>query len=320
MSIVGQFLRLLSARKAIKEAIIVKGVSMDDVVSIADYPEKIAAIKAEGEPLEDFLNRKLAEAMAANTDCDAGVIYAYKASIETNTVWHLANKVRRNAYWIFSDGYEVNAVKASTEIKHTFDSTKDLQFGNNGFYRYIIELFISYKSGDLPLDYSTDYQPRLFDDNAPHFSIGNQIADSDSFVAALVAKSMLYFNGEHTLNSCASIKMLDCIAYPVAFSPQSSANSVQKFAGIDVTNIAYDWSFAGNSNASVIQNCKGVFSNIRCTATNNNLSHDSLIHIISLLATITDNTVHYLNFGTMNKAKLSDAELAVATEKGWTIS
>lgn len=319
MSIIGQFQRVFNAKKAIKEAIIVKGVEVEDSALITDYPAKIAAIKAEGEPLEDFLQRKLTDALTAHTEWDAGVIYAYKSSAETQKVYQAANKVRRNAYWLFSDGYEVNVLKATTVIEHTFDSTKDLSFSSNS-YRYIIELFISYKAGDLPLDYSTDYQPRLFDDNMPHFSVGNQIADSDSFISALVAKKMLYFNGEHFLNSCASISMLDCIAYPVAFSPQSSANSVQTFDGVDVTNMAYDWSFCGNLNASIIQNCKGIFSNARCTATNNNLSYSSLLHIISLLATITDGTTHYLNFGAINKAKLADNELAVATEKGWTIS
>lgn len=318
MSIVNEIERLVTAKSAIREAIVTKGVTVASSVLISEFPAKINAIKAEGELLQDYCERKLTDAMAAHTEWDAGVIYAYKASAETQKVYQAANKVRRNAYWLFSDGYEVNVLKATTVIEHSFDATKDLYFNSNS-YRYIIELFVGYKTGDASLDYATDYEPRLLDDNAPHFPIGNQIDDSDSYVSAIVAKNMLYFHGGHLLNSCASIKMLDCIAYPVAFGPQSAANAVQKFDGIDVTNMAYDWSFAGNLNASTIQNCKGVFSANRCYATNNNLSYSSLLHIISLLATITDGTIHYLNFGAINKAKLSDAEFAVATEKGWTI-
>lgn len=54
------------------------------------------------------------------------------------------------------------------------------------------------------------------------------------------------------------------------------------------------------------------------TVSNSNaLSHDSLVRIINNLMEIT--TTKTLTLGTTNLAKLSDEELAVATNKGWTL-
>lgn len=48
------------------------------------------------------------------------------------------------------------------------------------------------------------------------------------------------------------------------------------------------------------------------------LTHDSLVHIIDCLSTVT--TTVALTLGSTNKARLSDEEIAVATAKGWTVS
>ena len=50
----------------------------------------------------------------------------------------------------------------------------------------------------------------------------------------------------------------------------------------------------------------------------NNLSHDSLVRVIDNLKTVT--STQTLTIGTYNLSKLSDAEKAVATGKGWTLA
>ena len=50
----------------------------------------------------------------------------------------------------------------------------------------------------------------------------------------------------------------------------------------------------------------------------NNLSHASLMSIINNLATVT--TSQTLTIGTKNKAKLASNEIAIATNKGWTVA
>lgn len=49
-----------------------------------------------------------------------------------------------------------------------------------------------------------------------------------------------------------------------------------------------------------------------------NLSQDSILNIIEHLATI--NTAQTLTLGTVNLGKLTDAEKAIATQKGWTLA
>lgn len=49
------------------------------------------------------------------------------------------------------------------------------------------------------------------------------------------------------------------------------------------------------------------------------ITHDSLMSIINALETKTSGT-HTMIFGATNLAKLTDAEKAIATEKGWTLA
>lgn len=51
-----------------------------------------------------------------------------------------------------------------------------------------------------------------------------------------------------------------------------------------------------------------------------NLNHDSLVRVINNLVTLAANTTATLTIGTYNLSKLSAAEQAVATEKGWTLA
>lgn len=50
------------------------------------------------------------------------------------------------------------------------------------------------------------------------------------------------------------------------------------------------------------------------------LTHDSLMSIINALKTFTDGTTKTVTLGATNIAKLTDAEKAVATQKGWTLA
>ena len=48
------------------------------------------------------------------------------------------------------------------------------------------------------------------------------------------------------------------------------------------------------------------------------MNHNSLLQVLSALLTITDGTTHTLKLE-LNINKLTDAEKAIATDKGWTI-
>ena len=64
--------------------------------------------------------------------------------------------------------------------------------------------------------------------------------------------------------------------------------------------------------------CTGTIGNDFNFAYSSNLTHDSLMNIINCL--ITTSTTKTLKLHATAKAKLTDAEIAIATEKGWTIA
>lgn len=55
-------------------------------------------------------------------------------------------------------------------------------------------------------------------------------------------------------------------------------------------------------------------------STCNNLTHDSLMNVINGLYNISDKYTQSLILGATNLAKLTAEEIAIATEKGWTVS
>lgn len=67
-------------------------------------------------------------------------------------------------------------------------------------------------------------------------------------------------------------------------------------------------------------NVTGVIANSGFNVSGCPLTHDSLMSIIEALKTYTDGSTHSITLGSTNLAKLTDAEKAIATEKGWSMS
>ena len=69
-------------------------------------------------------------------------------------------------------------------------------------------------------------------------------------------------------------------------------------------------------------NATGVIANNKLDfSTCVNLTHDSLMSIINILKDFSDTgETRHITFGEVNLAKLTDAEKAIATQKGWTLS
>lgn len=77
--------------------------------------------------------------------------------------------------------------------------------------------------------------------------------------------------------------------------------------------------FGGISNTFANVTFEGVIG-ANMTITSSGLTHDSLISIINALKNFTDGTTKTLTIGATNLAKLTDAEKAIATQKGWTLA
>ena len=74
--------------------------------------------------------------------------------------------------------------------------------------------------------------------------------------------------------------------------------------------------FGGCTNLTNFASC--VFRKSIDFSTCAKLSHDSLMSIINNLAEVTN--TQKLTLGTTNKTKLTINEIAIATEKGWTVA
>lgn len=83
-------------------------------------------------------------------------------------------------------------------------------------------------------------------------------------------------------------------------------------------NNTYNNSFNGTSELANIEFEGEIGNNINFSSCTK-LSHDSLMSIINHLETKTSGTFT-LSIGSTNLAKLTDAEKAVATQKGWTLA
>lgn len=103
----------------------------------------------------------------------------------------------------------------------------------------------------------------------------------------------------------------------------SNCYSLQSIKGLKMNKIGY--SSAANLNLTksraLINVGEGGFEGLNYTlnlSNNNNLTHQSLINILNGLATVTTATT--LTLGSLNLAKLTDEEKAIATNKGWQLS
>lgn len=55
-------------------------------------------------------------------------------------------------------------------------------------------------------------------------------------------------------------------------------------------------------------------------ATSNNLTHDSLMNVLNKVYDISNKGTQIINLGNTNKSKLTAEEIAIATNKGWTVN
>lgn len=55
-------------------------------------------------------------------------------------------------------------------------------------------------------------------------------------------------------------------------------------------------------------------------STSSNLTHDSLMNVLNKVYDISDKRTQIINLGNTNKSKLTAEEIAIATNKGWTVN
>lgn len=320
MSIIGQFIRAFNAKKAIKEAIIVKGVAVDDSALITDYPGKIAAIQAKGERLVEYLERKLLEAMASNTEYVSGSIYCIRGYEYSE---HYRISISYPMKLIMSDGQEFTYDANEGWAYYAFDTTKDLEnddmliFGSTKF-RYLIRLFKAqtYEKGS-----SRESQyPFEFGTNVPSFLMNTADYFDCNGVTHVVNKnflSMCWWN-----QYCSQLIYYKCInaqPFPSAAGGYLT-NRLMVVDGYNAFNNSYGWLLLGNVGGVVYKNLPANSINMSFSNSQEFSDHASLLEILNALYDYSQGDAHTATIGYWNKSKLSDVEIAIATQKNWTIA
>lgn len=105
------------------------------------------------------------------------------------------------------------------------------------------------------------------------------------------------------------------------FFEHSTLKNVQEIVLTQPT-VATSWMSYTSGLEEIRITCEGngcFMENVTCTV--NTLSHDSLVSIINALQDLVPLGKNYtFSIGSTNKAKLTTAEIAIATEKGWSVT
>ena len=142
--------------------------------------------------------------------------------------------------------------------------------------------------------------------------------DVSNFDTSNVTSMQSMFEG------CKNLTTLDVSNFNTSkvASMSSMFLNCQNVTTLDVSN--FDTTNVTNMQ-SMFYSCEALTDFTSCVlrvsttfANCNNLSHTSLMSIINNLATVT--TSQTLTIGTINKAKLTSDEIAIATNKGWTVA
>lgn len=117
------------------------------------------------------------------------------------------------------------------------------------------------------------------------------------------------------LTKIGEISTLSSSAMPSTFQNQSRLHTIEKIILKEDGSQSFNLTFSG---CSALENVEfeGTIGKAMDLHWSTKLTHDSLMSIINHLKDGASNT---LTLGATNLAKLTDAEKAIATQKGWTL-
>ena len=157
-------------------------------------------------------------------------------------------------------------------------------------------------------------------------SCGSMFADNKKISSIDVSNfdTSQVTNMRSMFNNCQSLTSLDVSNFDT--SQVTKMNTMffycRSLTSLDVSN--FDTSKVTNT-SNMFNACQALTNFTSCVFRtsvsfngSNKLSHASLMSIINNLARVT--TSQTLTIGTTNKAKLASNEIAIATNKGWTVA
>ena len=294
--------KLLNTKQAIKKAIVDKGVDVGDDTKFADYPSKIASIPMEGvDPYFEYLWNAITN---NNTDYQY-LFYNYNGS--ELDVSNFDTSQVTSMYYMF---YGCNNL-TQLDVSNWDTSQVTTMYGTFNGCKYITELDVSnWDTGRVESMYG------MFDGCKYITEL-----DLSNWDTGRVTSMYGMFN------NCSSLTELDVSNFDTSQLTNMSGmfNNCSSLTSLDVSNWdinkvtgSYQLSTAFNGCTNLVdlkapKNINAPMDVTRSTA----LSHDSLMSIINNLMTQTSTKT--LTLGTTNLAKLTADEVAIATNKGWTV-
>ena len=307
MSIINKINKLLDTKAAIKQAIIDKGVEVNDDTVFADYPSKIAAItsgESGGGGNDSYYENLFLATTSDNTDYSYLFNNCNKPSLDLSRFD--TSKVTDMSYMFR------NCDATSLDLSH-FDTSKV----TNMYYMF----------------YGCFYLTSL---NISNFNTSNVTTMSNMFsnCQSLTSLDVSSFDTSKVTDMgymfyrCSSLTSIDVSNFDTSkvtdigymFQNCTSLTSLD-VSNFDVSKITSNYNVyrAFDGCAALVdlyppQNINAQLDVSKSTA----LSHDSLMRIINNLMVKTSTTK--LILGATNLAKLSDEEKAIAVNKGWTLA
>ena len=321
--------KLLTTKQAIKQAIVDKGVDIDDKTVFADYPSKITSIPMVGvDPIYETLWNA-----CTNNNTDYSYLFeGYNGTELDVSKFDTSNVQDMNN--MFNTCYSLTSLDVSN---WDTSNVKDM-----GFMFYYCSYLTQLNLSNFDTSNVTNME-RMFCScqlltslDTSNFDTNNVKNMSDMFANCYSLTSLDVSNWDTSnvtnmrdmFNYCKLLVSLDLSKWNVGkvtsmgtmFSYCESLTTLN-VSGWDVNHITSSYAIQ-----TAFDNCKSLVDfyppqNINASLTFKNcpvLSHDSLVRIINNLMTTT--STKKLTLGATNKAKLTDEEIAIATNKGWTIA
>ena len=322
--------KILETKQAIKQAIIDKGGDIDDKTVFADYPSKITSIPMVGvDPIYETLWNA-----CTNNNTDYSYLFeGYNGTELDVSKFDTSNVKDMNN--MFNTCFSLTSLDVSN-----WDTSNVTNMGSMFYYcSYLATLDVSNWDTSNVTDmermfYSCKELTSLGD--VSNWDTSNVTDMSYMFYSCQKLTSLDISNWDTSnvtsmpdmFNYCKLLVSLDLSKWNVGkvtgmgtmFSNCESLTTLN-VSGWDVSHITSNYAIQ-----TTFDNCKSLVDfyppqNFNANIIFKNcpvLSHDSLVRIINNLMTTT--STKKLTLGATNKAKLTDEEIAIATNKGWTIA
>lgn len=256
-----------------------------------------------------------------------------------------------------SDGaeYTYSETSSYSYVTHTWDKTKDkisnLEYGT----RYAIYYFDNSNSTGMQIDKDRS-KLYVIVDNIKVFQ-GNVLYSDNPFYNCYNLESVKFQNGgslgkngnynyQYSFYGCYALRDLSTLnlSDPITdlryFYGSTSLEEIPEIDTSQATRLdyfaignrllkkiktlngnatIYNWGIYTCANLSIIENISNIKLNFDVNGSPL-LSHDTLIRILNALVDLTGQTSKTLTLGTINKTKLTDNELEIATSKNWVVN